>query len=32
VALLGRTAWALPKRLDRLVPRIDVEGESLARA
>jgi uncharacterized membrane protein YdfJ with MMPL/SSD domain len=32
MALMGKAAWALPKRLDRVVPRIDVEGESLARA
>jgi RND superfamily putative drug exporter len=26
MALLGRAAWWLPKRLDGLVPRLDVEG------
>ncbi|MFD7976311.1 MMPL family transporter [Streptomyces sp. NPDC059071] len=30
-ALLGRSAWWLPKWLDRLLPDIDVEGEKLAR-
>ncbi|MEV5973444.1 MMPL family transporter [Streptomyces sp. NPDC051921] len=28
-ALLGRSAWWLPRWLDRLLPRIDVEGEQL---
>ncbi|MFH9726901.1 MMPL family transporter [Streptomyces sp. NPDC017254] len=28
-ALLGRSAWWLPKWLDRLLPRVDVEGEKL---
>ncbi|CAL9515017.1 Membrane protein YdfJ [Streptomyces sp. enrichment culture] len=31
LALLGDKAWWLPKWLDRLLPRIDVEGESLTR-
>ena len=26
MALLGRAAWWLPRRIDRIVPRIDVEG------
>ncbi|GHB33299.1 membrane protein [Streptomyces umbrinus] len=30
LALLGRTAWWLPRPLDRLLPRVDVEGEALA--
>ncbi|MFI5493644.1 MMPL family transporter [Actinoplanes sp. NPDC051859] len=30
MTLLGRRAWALPSFLDRMLPRIDVEGESLA--
>ncbi len=30
LALLGRAAWRLPRRLDRLVPDLDVEGERLA--
>ncbi|GGT13773.1 MMPL family transporter [Streptomyces purpureus] len=30
-ALLGRSAWWLPKWLDRLLPDIDVEGEKLTR-
>jgi uncharacterized membrane protein YdfJ with MMPL/SSD domain len=30
MALLGHSAWRLPRRLDRFVPRIDVEGERLA--
>ncbi|OKJ52376.1 hypothetical protein AMK27_31740 [Streptomyces sp. CB02009] len=29
-ALLGRSAWWLPKWLDRILPRVDVEGERLA--
>ncbi|MFK4540541.1 putative membrane protein YdfJ with MMPL/SSD domain [Streptomyces tendae] len=31
LALLGRRAWWLPGRLDRLLPRVDVEGEALTR-
>ncbi|MEV8627277.1 MMPL family transporter [Streptomyces sp. NBC_01268] len=31
-ALLGRSAWWLPRWLDRLLPNLDVEGERLARA
>jgi RND superfamily putative drug exporter len=31
LALLGRWAWWLPRPLERLLPRVDVEGESLAR-
>ncbi|MET7418999.1 MMPL family transporter [Dactylosporangium sp. NPDC005555] len=27
--LLGKRAWALPRRLDRLLPDVDVEGERL---
>jgi membrane protein YdfJ len=27
--LLGRSAWYLPKRLDRILPTIDVEGEKV---
>jgi RND superfamily putative drug exporter len=30
MALLGRRAWAMPRRLDRLVPDVDIEGEQLA--
>jgi uncharacterized membrane protein YdfJ with MMPL/SSD domain len=30
MALLGRTAWKLPRRLERVVPDVDIEGESLA--
>jgi RND superfamily putative drug exporter len=29
MALLGRAAWALPRRLDRLLPDLDVEGARL---
>ena len=29
MALLGRRAWWLPKRLGRLVPNVDIEGEKL---
>ncbi|WP_329279755.1 MMPL family transporter [Streptomyces sp. NBC_00691] len=31
-ALLGRSAWWLPKWLDRVLPRVDVEGEKLTGA
>ncbi|MFJ6085020.1 MMPL family transporter [Streptomyces sp. NPDC092369] len=31
LALLGDRAWWLPKWLDRRLPRVDVEGEALAR-
>ncbi|MFJ4787858.1 MMPL family transporter [Streptomyces sp. NPDC088794] len=31
LALLGRAAWWLPKWLDRLLPTVDVEGETLTR-
>jgi RND superfamily putative drug exporter len=31
MALLGRRAWWLPKRLDRAVPNLDIEGERLQR-
>ncbi|MGA5507004.1 MMPL family transporter [Streptomyces umbrinus] len=30
LALLGDRAWWLPRRLDRLLPRFDVEGENVA--
>jgi putative drug exporter of the RND superfamily len=30
MALLGDRAWALPRKLDRLVPDVDIEGERLA--
>jgi uncharacterized membrane protein YdfJ with MMPL/SSD domain len=30
MALLGERAWALPKRLERIVPDVDIEGEELA--
>ncbi|WP_405954838.1 MMPL family transporter [Streptomyces phaeochromogenes] len=29
MALLGRRAWALPGRLDRILPNVDVEGQKL---
>jgi RND superfamily putative drug exporter len=29
-ALIGRSAWWLPRRLDRVLPRLDVEGEEFA--
>ncbi|MFJ2294182.1 MMPL family transporter [Streptomyces sp. NPDC087894] len=29
LALLGRRAWWLPRRLDRVLPNVDVEGEGL---
>lgn len=31
MALLGRRAWSLPRWLDRILPNVDVEGESLRR-
>ena len=31
MALLGRSAWYLPRWLDRLLPNVDVEGETLRR-
>ncbi|WP_066461502.1 MMPL family transporter [Sanguibacter suarezii] len=31
MALLGRSAWWLPRWLDRLVPNVDIEGTSLER-
>ncbi|MGI5145080.1 MMPL family transporter [Plantactinospora sp. CA-294935] len=31
LALLGERAWALPHWLDRLLPRLDLEGEALRR-
>ncbi|AXG83039.1 MMPL family transporter [Streptomyces paludis] len=31
LALVGDKAWWLPGRLDRLLPRVDIEGESLTR-
>ena len=29
MALLGRRAWWMPKRLERIVPDVDIEGEAL---
>jgi RND superfamily putative drug exporter len=29
MALLGRRAWWMPKRVDRIVPNLDIEGENL---
>ncbi|MEU6192296.1 MMPL family transporter [Streptomyces sp. NPDC047061] len=31
LALLGEKAWWMPKWLDRILPRVDVEGEALSR-
>jgi RND superfamily putative drug exporter len=31
MALLGKSAWKLPRRLERLVPEVDIEGEALSR-
>ncbi|MFD6229403.1 MMPL family transporter [Streptomyces sp. NPDC060232] len=31
-ALLGESAWWLPRWLDRILPRVDVEGEKLGRS
>ncbi|HLT17076.1 MAG TPA: MMPL family transporter, partial [Acidimicrobiales bacterium] len=30
LALLGERAWRLPRWLDRLIPNVDIEGETLA--
>jgi len=30
--LLGRSAWWLPRRLDRILPHVDIEGASLGRS
>jgi RND superfamily putative drug exporter len=32
MALLGDRAWKLPRRLERIVPEVDIEGEKLATA
>ncbi|TQE39492.1 MMPL family transporter [Streptomyces ipomoeae] len=32
LALLGDRAWSLPARIDRILPRVDIEGEKLANA
>jgi hypothetical protein len=29
--LLGKRAWWMPKRLERIVPDVDIEGESLVK-
>jgi RND superfamily putative drug exporter len=29
LALLGDRAWWLPRRLDRILPRLDIEGQTL---
>jgi RND superfamily putative drug exporter len=29
MALMGRSAWWLPARLDRVMPNLDIEGEKL---
>ncbi|SQD95379.1 hypothetical protein [Parafrankia sp. BMG5.11] len=31
LALLGEKAWWIPRHLDRVLPHIDVEGETLSR-
>jgi RND superfamily putative drug exporter len=31
MALLGRSAWKLPRRLERIVPEVDIEGEQLVK-
>jgi RND superfamily putative drug exporter len=30
MALLGKSAWRLPRRLERIVPEVDIEGEGLS--
>ena len=32
MAVLGRRAWKLPRRLERIVPEVDLEGEGLAKS
>ena len=32
MTLLGDRAWKLPRRLERVVPDVDIEGEQLAKA
>ena len=32
MALMGRAAWHLPRRLDRAMPNVDIEGEGLLEA
>ena len=32
MAMLGERAWRLPRRLGRILPEVDIEGERLARA
>ncbi|MFE2968968.1 MMPL family transporter [Streptomyces sp. NPDC059340] len=29
LALLGKAAWWIPRRLDRILPKVDIEGEAL---
>jgi RND superfamily putative drug exporter len=29
MALLGRSAWKLPRRMERVMPDVDIEGEQL---
>jgi putative drug exporter of the RND superfamily len=31
MSLLGKSAWWLPKWLDKILPNVDVEGSSLER-
>jgi uncharacterized membrane protein YdfJ with MMPL/SSD domain len=31
MALLGKRAWWMPKRLERIVPDVDIEGESVVK-
>jgi RND superfamily putative drug exporter len=30
MTLLGRRAWQLPRRMERIVPNMDIEGEKLS--
>ena len=32
MVLLGKRAWWMPKRLGRVLPEVDIEGEKLAPA
>jgi RND superfamily putative drug exporter len=32
MVLLGKRAWWMPKRLGRILPEVDIEGEKLATA
>jgi putative drug exporter of the RND superfamily len=31
MVMLGKRAWSLPRRLGRILPHVDIEGEGLAK-